>query len=375
MFIFSRKRRTWQVSHLRREKRKDGVRVTARVAGQPVWFESDDLSSASAPEALVGAFLIPALHHHVALRIDAPLNATWLENIERLTAILATWWPYPQSPRIDHCGESQDSVSSGELNGLCFSAGIDSFHCLFEREEQVDALVFVHGFDVPLNDVRRAGALFRHLHAVAEETNKQLVCVRTNIREHRLFRSVSWERTHGAALAAVGHLLRCHLHNLMIAASYSYPEEYAWGSHWMIDGLWSTAGFEIVPEVTRAARWDKTRIVGGHPLSQKHLQVCWENRAGLGNCSRCEKCLRTMVTLASQGLLRRSQTFDSSEHLPTRLDHLPPLSNGFRRRVWARMSEQPLPGELHAAVIRLLARGTDDRPSRSGPLRRMFRAA
>jgi hypothetical protein len=375
MFIFSRKRQTWKFSHLRHEKTKQGERVTARVAGHPVWFESDDLSSVSAPEALMGAFLIPALHHKVALRIDAPLNATWLANIERLAEILAAWWDYPPSPTMIHCGESQNSVSPGALTGLCFTAGIDSFHCLFEHEKQIDALAFVHGFDIPLSDASRAGALLRHLHAVADATNKRLVCIRTNIREHRLFRSVSWERTHGAALAAVGHLLRCHLNTLMIASSWSYPQETAWGSHWMIDGLWSTAGFEIVPELTSASRWDKTRFVGGHPLVQQHLHVCWKNRRSSGNCSRCEKCLRTMVSLAGHGFLRHAQAFDLSEPLPALLDRLPPLTSVTQRNIWMQMSERPLPARVRAAIIHLLERSTNDSASQVGFLGRLFRAA
>jgi hypothetical protein len=349
--------------------------VTARVAGQTVWFESSDLSAVSAPEAFLGAFLIPALHHDCALRVNAPLSAAWLSNIERLTEILAAWWGYPQLPRIMHGGLSENSDSPGTLTGLCFTAGVDSFYSLFQHEEQIDALVFVHGFDIPLRNVTRADGLLCHLQRIAEETDKRLVCVRTNLRDHRLFRSVPWERTHGAALATVGHLLRCHLDTLMIASSLPTSDDKPWGSHWMIDGLWSTDGLRIVPELTPAKRWDKIAVVGGHPLAQQHLQVCWKNQAKSGNCSRCEKCLRTMVVLAAHGALGRSRTFDLSKPVPERLDCLPWLDSMSHRDIWSDLSEQSLPAGYRAAILRLLERSTDDRTSRMGPLARLLRAA
>jgi hypothetical protein len=47
------------------------------------------------------------------------------------------------------------------------------------------------------------------------------------------------------------------------------------------------------------------------PLALQHLRVCYMNQNDSYNCSRCEKCLRTMVSLYAAGVLDKAETFPS----------------------------------------------------------------
>ena len=67
-------------------------------------------------------------------------------------------------------------------------------------------------------------------------------------------------------------------------------------------------------------REEKVPAIAHDPLVRKHLRVCWKNRDGLVNCSRCGKCLMTMVSLAEAGVLNEFAVFDDEEALITRLN-------------------------------------------------------
>lgn len=89
-----------------------------------------------------------------------------------------------------------------------------------------------------------------------------------------------------------------HVDSLVIPSSYAYEDATPWGSHWDTDPLWSSPDkIRIIHDDASVNRRDKIIQLAAEPLVQRHLRVCWRNLAPTGNCSRCEKCLRTMTTL------------------------------------------------------------------------------
>ncbi len=351
----------WHVTQPHAHCRAGVHRVEAVIAGKAVWFECDEWELSPAPEALAGMFLIPALEKGRRLRIEGGLDSVWFSNVEQVLAVIAPWWNY--SPELPFAGATRrplEQVSDGRqadsrVRGLCFTGGVDSFACLLADPAAVDFLVFVHGFDIPLSDTGRMRAKLGSLRQVAAALEKRLLVIRTNLREHPLFKAVSWERTHGAALAGVGHLLGSRLRRLTIAASWPHPERHPWGSHWEIDHLWSTSGTCIVPEVTPLIRWQKIEAIGGHDLVRRHLHVCWENKAEQGNCSACEKCLRTMAALDACGHLAASEVFNIGQPVDRLIDGYSRLAP---RKVWMweRLVNRPLREEVKQAIERLLVR-------------------
>ena len=94
----------------------------------------------------------------------------------------------------------------------------------------------------------------------------------------------------------------------------------------MTDSYYSSRTMHIEQYGAEKRREEKFPLIAYHPLLRKHLRVCWENRSPSGNCSRCGKCLMTMVTLAKEGVLDQfSEVFDGQEELIQRLDAMPIL--------------------------------------------------
>jgi len=301
-------------------------RVCADVEGEPLWFESADVALSPSPEAFASAMLIPAIARGETLILEDSLSAAWLSNISRILPVFREWWDYPEAAP-QPAGVTRDNATRMESTALCFSGGVDSFYTLLRSGYAIDYLVFVIGFDMGMDDVARAAAFESALRAVAAEAGARPVVVRSNIRKHPVFESVSWEHTHGGAMAAVGHLLSGAAGQLLISSSRSRDDRAPWGSHWMIDEFWSSERLRVVHIGAELKRRQKLPRIAAEPLVRNHLRVCWENHAPAGNCSRCEKCVRTRLALLDCGELANFPVFEGEESLARHIDALPPLRN------------------------------------------------
>lgn len=353
--------REQSVRGMRQEIADGRWRVTADVAGKSIWFESGDIELSPVPEAFGSAFLIPMLHQTARMHIGAHVSREWTENINAMLPILSEWWGYPQLlPRGSaNSAPTEAKSESAEAGALFFTGGVDSFYSLLRGDISASLLVFIHGYDMKVEDNARLAAFRPSLEAAAGETGARAVVLRTNLREHPLFEACSWERTHGGALAAVGHLLSGGISRLAIAATLVKEDERAWGSHRRIDHLWSSDRLRIAQSGSEIWRHDKLREMVDEPLVREHLRVCWENRRPTGNCSNCDKCLMTMVVLLQAGKLERFPGFDGGAasryegELARRLDEL--LKTTYVR-TFATLLADGLDSKLAAAVRRLLDR-------------------
>jgi hypothetical protein len=297
-------------------------RVSADVDGEPVWFESADMTLRTAPEAFASAFLIPSLAMKAGLAIDAPLSPSWLQNARLLTDIVKKWWGYTPTECDLHAGKDETLLDGTRVSGLLFSGGVDSFYTLLRSRKRIDNLFFIHGYDIRLNDQDRMTSYLPSLQAVAGGTGKRLVVMKTNLRSHPVFSSVPWDQTHGGALAAIGHFSTDFIGRFMISSSYPYFFDRPWGSHWKTDPLWSSVLLEVFHFGAGVWRSDKLRAIADEPLVRKHLRVCHEHLNSRLNCCRCEKCLRTMLVLAQQGKLEFFETFSEQRGLTESLGRL-----------------------------------------------------
>ncbi len=330
------------------------------VDGSPVSFETSDARLDANGESFASAFLIPALAIGARLHVDAPLSRAWLEGARRSLPLLGHWWSLPALMPSGRTIASSDPPPAPGV-GLCFSLGIDSFHTLCCCNQGITHLVSVIGYDIGVDDVARAASFEAEVRAVAAALGIEAIIVRTDLRDHPVFAVPSWERTHGAALAAVGHLLRGCFGKLDISSSWARVHERPWGSHWDLDSNWGSESLAVVHVGAELRRRDKVREVGRKPLARRYLRVCWEHRTAEANCSACQKCLRTMLLLEADGALAGHERFDR-DRLVENLDRLEPLDLDRYGTLWEEIGELDLPPETAAAVGRLMARSRSARP-------------
>jgi hypothetical protein len=330
------------------------TRVTADLAGEPVWFESADIELLPSAEAFAGLALVPAAHRRDRIRVEAPLSPIWVTSTRQILAIHREWWGTADDFPLDVSVGPSDAPPL-EAAAALFSGGVDSFYTALRPPSRLGALVFVQGFDMPLSDDQRASHFTPAFRRIAGALGVRAIFIRTNVREHAYFNSIAWERTHGAALTAIGHLLADQFGKLIIPSSSTLDDVGLWGSHWRTDPLWRSGRVEFVHHDPAIHRNDKLARIAHEPLLWDSLRVCWENRTESGNCSTCEKCVKTMVLLAASHQLPNYRVFDLSVPLARRIDALT-SAPVHMVHVWTHVQALDLPPDTKAAIGRLIAR-------------------
>ncbi len=299
--------------------------VVVGQATREIWFRAQPGPLADGVESFLAASLIPAMRCGARrLFVEGSASPRLLEGADRIQDIFVAWHKGYERVEIDVGSRADSSTKSREV-GCFFSAGVDSFYTVLRHLDEITTLVFVHGFDVRLDDLELRDTVIGGVRRAARALGKPLIEVETNVRELvETVPRVDWDlEAVGAALASVALLLAPRFRRVYIAAGNTYDRLPPRGSHPLLDPLWSTEAMEIVHDGCEASRLGKLELVVGSRAAARTLRVCWENRGGAYNCGTCEKCLRTMACLRALGSLDRVTTFSA----PLDLDALAALRN------------------------------------------------
>jgi hypothetical protein len=296
---------------LRSDRSDASVRIHGTGDPFDLWFRVHGARPQLEAEALVSLTLPVAMAQGEdidlgGLRLDPAFesgSATWQD-------AFATWYPDRLRPVAVQGARTRRGRSRPSGVGCFFTGGVDSFHSVLANRERLTHLVFVHGFDVPLEGLPALRAdVTEHVRAAALELGLPLIEVETNLHDFSDTRQSPWGTTyHGVALAAVAHLLAGVLGEAVIGATHAFADLFPYGSHPLTDPLLSSAGLRLVHHGCEADRVEKVIACAASPVALRHLRVCWENRDGTYNCGTCKKCLRTMIALEIAGNLEGCAT-------------------------------------------------------------------
>lgn len=236
------------------------------------------------------------------ITFDGPVDSTALRGASGAQKVFLDW--YPKRFREVSISAEPGRVATGATGvGCFFSGGVDSFYSAITESDRITHLIFVHGFDIDVDDENLAARASAAARESAAELNKPLIEVKTTMRSafgDRL--PLDWGYDfHGAALAHVGLALSQHLSTVIIPSSNCREELTPWGSHPDLDPLWSSGTVEFEHHELELHRLGKIRRIGENRTAMNHLRVCWENLDGAFNCGRCAKCVRTRIGLAAAG--------------------------------------------------------------------------
>ncbi len=302
---------------------RDGaIWLDADTASGPrhAWFRVPEGTEASLdPEVSLIAGLLPALRLGEDLHLDAPVSPRLLAATSTIQDIFVTW---DRTIHLDHRrfrhvdvtapatrpAPVPPSAPAGRGTACFFTGGVDSFHSVCRHRDSLNALVYVHGFDVPLDDAARRQVVSSRLRAAADHLGLPLLEVESDLEAFGSGAGVTWAEYHGAALAAVAMLLAPRFDRFLVPATHTYGHLEGLGSHPLLDPLWSTEAVEIVHDGADATRVDKLAVLADEPAAREHLRVCWRNADGRYNCGRCEKCVRTAVAARIAGVEGRFPT-------------------------------------------------------------------
>lgn len=345
-----------RISNLRVTRERDTAILSARVdspdlgcAGERLWFRMPADVSPREPraEAFVVALLLPAAVAGSDVVVESPLSPSLARNLSQLQQLLVGWNPVNPWTRFRHvdirAARFDEPRPAGPAAGLFFSGGVDSMYALMRAEAETgrspDTLVFVHGFDVPLERPGRAATVLRHVTGVAKRFGRRLVRVDTNLRRFT-DPALHWDMAHGAGLAAIGHALGERFDRWFISASDAhFRNGELSGTTTAIDRLWSREGLAFVSVGGSVDRQAKVDLLAGESWAGRHLVVCWKAPDAIANCGRCSKCLRTMLNFLVANGLHAVETLPA-RIAPELLSHETMRPEPYRIVHWEAMMER-----------------------------------
>lgn len=274
------------------------------------------ISSSYAP--FLAAVLLPCMKTGEDITIKGIVSKKLLANAEKIMDLVIGWNVGFKRIKIDTSSKSVNH-NTGRFNkadkteiGSFFSGGVDSFYTYLKHKSTKDSitnLILVHGFDIPLSSKNLYMKTKKTVEKIAKEEKINSIFVETNAGEI-VEKKLIWDFAHGGALAAVGLFLSNGLAKVFIPAGLQKNDLFPYGTHPELDKLWSTETVSFSHDGTEYDRLGKIiNSISKSPLALKYLRVCSQNLKGKYNCSRCYKCLQTMIGLVCAGTLQNARTF------------------------------------------------------------------
>lgn len=291
----------------------DGQELSADVDGERVWFRfPQSVTVELRPEPFLPLALMEAMVRGVPIRVERPhaVSARLAGNLQRIQQIF-TSWNSEDFRVVDLQAELTDGQQSSDRVVSCYSGGVDSSYTYYCFKDEITHLLLVQGFDgIQGKEEWRKNIGERQ--RFADQVGKALVPVANNAREFLEGRQLSFEVAHGSLLAGVG--LAMGVRRMLIPSSFTYGSLFPWGSHPLLDPLWSTETTEVVHHGLELSRAGKTEFIARDQGVLDHLQVCW--KTPYGNCGQCPKCVRTSLALHLLGKdSARMPAFNAEDHL------------------------------------------------------------
>ncbi|MGA9190322.1 MAG: hypothetical protein WBZ24_01195, partial [Anaerolineales bacterium] len=218
------------------------------------------------------------------LAMELPVDEILVENLRRLMDIWAGWFDALRPIALLVPARTTPKPSGPRRSGLFFSGGIDSHYTLFRsmeaRDTDIDDLLFLQGFDIPLGNTLALGQALRRIEEVAESLDKRVVTVATNLRQTR-FQEAGWtDIAFGCLLAGAGHSLGGSYRQLVISSGLPATHLRPHASHPETDPLFSSAWTQFIHYRVEDDRIPKLEFLRDIPLALKNLRVCYESDTG-----------------------------------------------------------------------------------------------
>jgi len=253
------------------------------------------------------------------------LDKTYLESLEKIKSVMIRWFPkFTFSTNID-VEKIVPNTFCNDKYGLLFSGGVDSTASYIRNRDKRPNLIMIWGQDIPLNQKtfwRRVRDTYKQF---ADQENLGINFIETNMR-YALYEELlsakfgrytlrnSWwvDISHGIWLLGMCAPLTLAepIGTILIAATYSRHQaiNYPHGSHPLIDNKMSWANVKVVHDGDELSRQQKIKLIKNYIRTTHHhpfLRVCWsidEDKSRDLNCTKCEKCLRTVTGLVLENV-------------------------------------------------------------------------
>lgn len=288
-------------------------------------------------DAFMVASIYPAMYHNENVLIDGKVSSKLHFNITRyVPSVVKAYRPEMHEVQFQVRGFAKaNQLEQGVGTG--FSAGVDSFstfvdHFVNECNEtyKITSLFF---FNVGSHGGggekarQKFHARYNLLKGFPEEVKLPYIPLDSNLFDFYL---PHWEYDAGifCRASAILVLQKC-ISKYFLSSADSYNDvmytafnpkavDLAEIADVFLNPMLSTEQLDIITDGAQYTRTDKTKAIVEYEPTRRYLNVCidhWSNHSSAMNCGVCAKCLRTLITIESLGLLDKyTKVFDVEKY-------------------------------------------------------------
>lgn len=295
--------------------------IETRGGERILWYELEarfkDYLTLERLDAFVSGLILFAMQHNEPVEVEGTLSNKLAYNLKYYMHVLKSFYPdWHVVPLKIINLDPLNKTARGHSIGSSFTTGIDSFTTLLDnfkneknRDKKITHLLFGN-VGQPGGEGMNDRELFQknlaNIKKSAKHLNLDLVVVDSNVGE--FYTKDHFSDSHGPRIMSCALLLQKLFSIYYIPSSFKYADIFPQGTTPLADHLLSTEVLEMVHDGAQYSRIEKTRLISDWDVAHSHLTVCNYNfQLGKINCSNCDKCLRTMVTL---DMLGKSKNFE-----------------------------------------------------------------
>lgn len=288
-----------------------------------LWYKvPDSFSKYLSPQS--DAFLIPGLlagmHYQEDIEVRGTVSPRLAYNLAEYQHLLHFRMPRALTPVEIKYSHLKPLIARPDAVGTTFSGGVDAFFTIWKHLPQnqinpgyqITHALFILGFDILSKDKKSYRSLYTRFYEALGQINVELIPLETNLFS-LIAPRLKINLFYGPALIGPAHVMGCLFNKFYIPSSNDYQQLQSWtsSSDPASDPLLSSEKLEIIHHGAPFRRVDKIKEISNWEPAQSQLRVCTTDglEAGLINCSRCEKCVRTMIPIYALGKMEKFKTF------------------------------------------------------------------
>jgi hypothetical protein len=249
------------------------------------------------------------------IKLESPVSARLYYTLNHYL-IPALCLANPKFQKISIFAEelNDKDLNTGKIAGTGLSCGVDSFATYYDHINEKGAYeikyftFFNVGSHGDLGGDKARKIFKERLKSVKEfsiKTGKKVIAIDSNLSE---ILGLNFQQTHTI------RSFSCILNLQKLFKNYYYASTYRFdyfnlgikdSSYYDIlnVGMLSTESTNFFSSVANLTRIEKTALISNYKDTYRHLDVCTNPNENAQNCSICDKCLRTELTLELLGKL------------------------------------------------------------------------
>lgn len=293
-----------------------GLRYSCRVRSgnstHELWYlvpsEIAHLASDDRVDCFAVAMIVEAMSRNEELRIGGVVSSTLARGLIEYQHALASRYPALRIVQVSFEEVRQfDSSFDGRSLATGFSAGVDAFYTLYRHlrgdlsGDRIGYLAAGNPGNFPQTPAGIAAysTYQSYLHTAASGLSLPIAFIDSNISEVVGVERGGFSSRVLSGVLVLQRLFHTYLHQTGVP--YCDLSGDTDGCNPLCDHLLSTDATRIVSDGASATRIEKIASLAEWPIALRYLHVCPTVTPEMTNCSRCTKCVATMLAIDMLG--------------------------------------------------------------------------